>query len=566
MGDEIADENTDISRRNIIKTTLAASALGQVVGGVQAKQHTNSQEQQSTDEPSDRYIVGTRSSGGATAASARASSVEQVLDFGEIGGAVVGQYRQPDLDALGQSNNVRYVERDGRYDADDQTLPWGIDRIDADKTIAAEDTGTGAHVAILDSGIDQNHPDLQPRLGTGKSFVDYTSSWDDDKGHGTHCAGIAAASDNTQGVVGTAPTSTLHAGKVLNDNGWGRWSWIAAGIEWAADQGYDVISMSISGSDYSQTLKDACAYAHDEGVLIVASAGNDSRGSVNHPADFQNVLAVSSITENDKLSNFSNIGSEIELAAPGSDIYSTVPDGYGYNSGTSMACPHVSGVGGLLMSPDGDSLSNIEARQRLHNTAEDIGLDDTEQGYGLVDAEAAVSEPSGGQPNTLSIEGSGGRTSYSFTVSGDIQAAENITPEDNITNNNRSASGAVGSGTDTYTFDGNLKAFDLDGTANILLDGQPARVGRRPDHLLQIQGQGSRTNYRFTVSSNLQGAGDLTPEDNITSDRRSASGAVGGGADTYTFDGGLQAFDLDGTANVLLDGKPAHVGRRPDST
>lgn len=567
MRDKIGTENNDndVSRRNFLKTTLAASALAPVIGSVQV-QHTNDQKHQGTDGSAEKYIVGTNSSDGVTAANACCSSVDRVVDFGDIGGTVVGRYRQSDLDALESNNNVRYVERDGKYKAANQTLPWGIDRIDADKTIAAENSGTGADIAILDSGIDQDHPDLQPHLGSGKSFVDYTSSWNDDVGHGTHCAGIAAASDNTQGVVGTAPTSTLHAGKVLNEDNWGHGSSIAAGIKWAADQGYDVINLSVNGSSYSQMLRDACAYAYDEGVLIVVGAGNDSRESVTYPAKYPSVLAVSSTTRDDTLSHFSNVGSEIELAAPGSDIYSTIPGGYGYLSGTSMASPHVSAVAGLLMSPNGENLSNTEARQRLHDTAEDIGLDDTEQGHGLVDAEAAITKSSNEQTNTLSIEGSSGHTSYSFTVSGNIQAVGGLSSEDDIINNRHSASGTVDEGeTDTYSFAGNLRTFDLDGTANILLNGQPAHVGRRPDHLLRIQGQGSRTNYSFTVSENLQSTGGLGSEDDITNDEQSASGAISSGVDTYLFDGDLRAFDLDGTANILLDGQPAHVGRRPDS-
>ena len=474
------DGDESVSRRNFLKTTLAASTLAPVIGSIQG-QHTENQKRQETDKYPDKYIVGTTSSDGVTAANACCSSVDRVVDFGDIGGAVVGRYRQSDLDALGPNTNVRYVERDGRYEAADQTLPWGINRIDADKTIAAENSGLGADIAILDSGIDQDHPDLQSHLGVGKSFVDYTSSWDDDVGHGTHCAGIAAASDNTEGVVGIAPTSTLHAGKVLNDDNWGHGSSIAAGIKWAADQGYDVVSLSINGSNHSRMLRDACAYAHDEGVLVVAGAGNDSGGSVAYPAKYPSVLAVSSTRKDDSLSNFSNVGPEIELAAPGSDIYSTVPGGYGHMSGTSMASPHVSGVAGLLMSPEGGNLSNTEARQRLHSTAEDIGLDDTEQGHGLVDAEAAVTKSSNERTNTLSIEGGSGRTSYSFTVSSNLQGVDGLNSEDDILNDRHSASGTVDEGeTDTYSFEGDLRAFDLDGTANILLNGQPAHVGRRP--------------------------------------------------------------------------------------
>ncbi|PSQ17817.1 serine protease [Halobacteriales archaeon QS_8_69_26] len=359
--------------------------------------------QASADQPEvDRKLVGLTADAGFGVATERAEEVHRELDFEGIGKVVAGRFPDQALKALEGSPKVRYIEDDRIAHAFAQTLPWGIDRVDADVVHGNGETGNGADVAIIDTGIDEDHPDLQANLGVGKAYVACDGSngstcnndWDDDNGHGTHCAGIADAIDNTEGVVGVSTEATLHAVKVLDSGGSGTYSDIAAGIEWVADQGYDVGSLSLGGSSGNSTLKDACQYAQNNGVLLVAAAGNDYGGSVSYPAAYEECLAVSSTNQNDELSSFSNVGPEIELAAPGSDIYSTYAGG-GYDtlSGTSMACPHVSGAAGQLMA---NGKSNSEARQTMKSTAEDIGLTAEEQGSGLLDVEAALngsSEP-----------------------------------------------------------------------------------------------------------------------------------------------------------------------------
>ncbi|WP_243700356.1 S8 family peptidase [Halorussus pelagicus] len=297
--------------------------------------------------------------------------------------------------ALARRQNIRYVEKNGTVHAHAQTLPWGIDRVDADVAHSNGETGNGADIAILDTGIDSDHPDLQANLGTGKDFSG-KGTWEDGDGHGTHCAGIANAVNNSEGVVGVSTEATLHAGKVLGDDGSGSFADVAAGIEWAADQGYDVASLSLGASSGTSTLKDAIDYAHNNGVLVVSSAGNSGPCSdcVGYPAAYSNALAVSSTDEDDSLSSFSSTGSQIELAAPGGSVYSTYTNGgYSTLSGTSMSCPHVSGAAAQLMA---NGASNTEARQTLKNTAEDIGLTSNEQGAGLLDVEAALNGDGGG--------------------------------------------------------------------------------------------------------------------------------------------------------------------------
>ncbi|MFB6220619.1 MAG: S8 family peptidase [Halolamina sp.] len=297
------------------------------------------------------------------------------------------------IDALRAVEAVRYIEPNDEMHALDQSLPWGVDRVAADVVHEQDKTGAGIDVAVLDTGIDADHPDLRSSLGTGAAAVecsdtDCTVVWDDDNGHGTHCAGIAGAIDNSQGVVGVSPRATLHAVKVLTGDGAGSVSDIAAGIEWVADRGYDVANMSFGGTQSSSVLKDAVQYAHGEGVLLVAAAGNDGGCSdcVNYPAAYDEVVAVSATTRDDSLASFSSTGPEVEFAAPGKEIRSTVVDGYAAHSGTSMAAPHVTGAAAQLMA---DGRSRDEARTRLRETAADLGLSANEQGAGLPDLEAA---------------------------------------------------------------------------------------------------------------------------------------------------------------------------------
>ncbi|MFB6234849.1 MAG: S8 family serine peptidase [Halopenitus sp.] len=301
---------------------------------------------------------------------------------------------------LSARGDVRYVEENGTYEALGESLPWGIDRTDSDVAHANGETGKGADIAIIDTGIDDDHPDLQanladPSVSTNhKAYVDCRGKncnypWSDDHDHGSHCSGIANGVDNSKGVIGVSTQANLHALKVLDNSGSGSWSDVASAIQYTADQGWDVGSMSLGGSSGSSTVKDACQYAYDNGVLLVAAAGNDGPCSdcVGYPAKYSTVMAVSATSCDDTLASFSSTGPEIEIAAPGDDVYSTVIGGYDTFDGTSMACPHVSGAGAQLMA---NGYTNADARKQLKDTAEDIGLASNEQGAGLLDTAAAL--------------------------------------------------------------------------------------------------------------------------------------------------------------------------------
>ncbi|USZ67915.1 S8 family peptidase [Halorussus salilacus] len=295
------------------------------------------------------------------------------------------------VETLDSNPNVRYVEANGRMRA----LSWGRTRIGADEANASGYAGEGADVAVIDTGIDADNPCL-PNVGNGKAFVecfgtDCENPWDDDNGHGTNVAGVIGASQSCDCTTGVAPDATLHGVKVLDDAGSGSYADIAAGIEYVGEQGWDVGNISLGGSSGSSAVEDACQYAADRGVLLVGAAGGSGPcgdGCVNYPAAYPSVVAVSATDENDALASFSSTGPEIELAAPGVNI-PTTDSGGGCTtlSGTSFAAAHVSGVAALLA---GEGYSAADARTRMRDTAEDIGLPSDEQGYGLVDAAAAV--------------------------------------------------------------------------------------------------------------------------------------------------------------------------------
>ena len=314
------------------------------------------------------------------------------------------------LRGLENNRNIAYIEDDIQVHALGESLPWGVDRIDADKvwgsdgvpqTDTGANTGAGVNIAVLDTGIDADHPDLYANVKGGINFVSIPAwkranptKWDDDNGHGTHVAGTIAAMDNDIGVIGVAPDASLYGVKVLDRSGSGYLSDIIAGIDWAKNNNMDIITMSLGASLDVLSFETACNNAYDAGVVIVAAAGNNDGGAVSWPAAYSSVIAVSATDSNDNLASYSNKGSQVELAAPGSGIYSTYKGGiYGTMSGTSMATPHVTGVAALVIASGTNYRDNPDAvRAQLTFTAEDLGTTgwDASFGYGLIDAENAT--------------------------------------------------------------------------------------------------------------------------------------------------------------------------------
>ena len=302
--------------------------------------------------------------------------------------AIAGLGKNPKITGIDLDLEVHAVGKPKQ-----QVLPWGVDRIDAEKVHTGGNNGAGVKVAVIDSGIDHAHPDLDGNYAGGHDFVNSDSDPMDDNGHGSHVAGTLAAEDNNTGVVGVAPEASLYALKVLNASNRGNWSDIIAAVQWAVDNGIQVTNNSYESSgNPGSTVQAAFDNSAAAGVLHIAAAGNSDGGNVTYPAKWNSVVAVSATTSTNALAGFSSVGPEVELAAPGKDIYSTYKDGRYYTkSGTSMASPHVAGTAALILAAN-PGWSNDQVRLRLRDTSDDLGSagKDSSFGYGLVDADAAA--------------------------------------------------------------------------------------------------------------------------------------------------------------------------------
>jgi len=309
---------------------------------------------------------------------------------------------------LRREPGVVAVEPDGEIEAHDLGKTWGVSRIGCGPVHAGtfgENVrpvlGGGVRVAVVDSGVDYMHPELLSNYAGGYDYVNNDADPYDDHGHGTHVSGIIAAMRDASGVVGAAPEVNLYAIKVLGADGSGSWSWIISSLDWCIKNGISVANFSLGSSSHpGSTVENAFKNAAAAGLLMIASAGNAGSGAdtVGFPAKFPGVVAVASTTSSDQRSSFSSTGPAVELAAPGSSIYSTVRGGgYGTMSGTSMAAPHVAGAAALVIAAgvadsNGDGKIAEEVRVILQVTAEDLGAVgvDNEFGHGLVNAEFAA--------------------------------------------------------------------------------------------------------------------------------------------------------------------------------
>lgn len=250
---------------------------------------------------------------------------------------------------LGRGGNTVPVEQPP------QEIPWGITRINAIAAANSVDE-SGVIVAILDTGMDLDHPDLAARYIWGYDIVNQDAYPDDDHGHGSHCAGTIAGIDNDIGVIGVAPDVGFYILKVLNRRGSGTDQQVADGIYMATNgpdglpgtgDDADIISMSLGG-EYAEIIETAVAYAISYGVVVVAATGNEYDDVPHYPAAYPGVIKVGATDINDVEADFSNDGETI--LAPGVSVYSTYKNaGYATMSGTSMATPHVAGVCALAI-------------------------------------------------------------------------------------------------------------------------------------------------------------------------------------------------------------------------
>ncbi|APH07197.1 hypothetical protein A9C19_20320 [Bacillus weihaiensis] len=303
------------------------------------------------------------------------------------------------VEALSHNPNITYIEENAQVKIMGQEVPWGYTHINADDVQGLGGTGYGVNIGVMDTGIDNFHEDLN--VVGGETFVDGTSDYMDDNGHGTHVSGVISALNNNLGVLGVAAEANLYSIKVLDNNGNGYYSDVIEGIEWAMMNQIDILNMSFGNSSSSLALEEAIDTAYNNGMLIVASAGNNGyskKGSLTYPAKYSSVISVGAVDQYDNRASFSSVGKELELVAPGIYINSTVPGGYSIFDGTSMAAPYVTGVATLLMQlmPE---LTNIEIRRILNDTARPLG-ESFSYGNGLVDGQNAINFTSTNANNT----------------------------------------------------------------------------------------------------------------------------------------------------------------------
>ncbi len=266
-----------------------------------------------------------------------------------------------------------------------QIVDWGHKYLKANE-VYQKTQGEKAIIFILDTAGRFDHPDLAdntlPKLA--KNFSD-SKTLEDIHGHGTHCAGIAAAIDNDKGVIGVAPKALIVPVKVLNDQGSAAWQWVANGIRYVADLNLGgplkdhkkIISLSLGGRTGATELHEAIKYAIAKGCFVIAAAGNSGykqdQNTVDYPGRYPEVITIASVGKSENPSVFSSAGEQVDLGAPGEGVYSTHKNGgYAYLSGTSMATPHVAGVAALLLSYFPDIKTQAQLEDYLAKFAKDV--------------------------------------------------------------------------------------------------------------------------------------------------------------------------------------------------
>ncbi|MCC2607068.1 S8 family serine peptidase [Planctobacterium marinum] len=310
------------------------------------------------------------------------------------------------FNTVSNHHSVATAEVDPKRYLQAQTTPYGIPMVQADQLF--QNNLSARKVCVIDTGYNLGHPDLpdQNNGASGTANNGSVGNWyNDGNGHGTHVAGTIAALSNNEGVIGVYPGVDIHAVKIFNDSGnWTFASDLIAGIQQCADAGANVVNMSLGGGSSSTSESNAMQGFNDQGIMLVAAAGNDGNSTFSYPASYDAVISVAAVSSSENHASYSQYNSQVELAGPGSSVYSTYPTNtYATLSGTSMATPHVVGVAALVWSffPQ---CSDDQIRSALQATSKDKGASgrDNYYGYGIVQSEDAYN-----YLNTYGCDGDG---------------------------------------------------------------------------------------------------------------------------------------------------------------
>jgi thermitase len=337
------------------------------------------------------------------------NNVTHLDEIGEIGlsrlrvpaGSSVGQVVQ----AYQRNPNVQYAEpnyRRGVEEVPNDPLfgprQWNLQKIGGPDAWNVSTGSPSVIVGVVDTGLFTGHEDLAGQFVAGASFVDYTTTTDDDHGHGTTVSGIIVSrTNNATGVAGIARGSKVMPLKACDSTGSCLDFAVARAIIYAADNQVPIVNLSVGGGSSSNVLTDAVNYAWGKGVFMAAAAGNNGTEGIMYPAALPHVVAVGATDGNDVKANFSNTGPQLAVVAPGLGIYSTERSGtYASHAGTSYSTPHVAGLAALIKSAapalSGDQIANV-----LTSTAVDLGAGgvDPSYGYGRINAAAALRQVTG---------------------------------------------------------------------------------------------------------------------------------------------------------------------------
>lgn len=324
-------------------------------------------------------------------------------------GMVAAMMSKKVLNKLRNNPNVADVSIDHRRSLLAQTTTYGIPMVQANQL--AQNNQSARRVCVIDTGFNLGHPDLgdQNNGVTGEANNNQVGNWfNDGNGHGTHVAGTISALSNNEGVVGVYPGVDLHIVKIFNDQGNFTFaSDIITGIQQCADAGANIVNMSLGGGGSSTAERNAMQGFVDDGIMLVAAAGNSGNSTLSYPASYDAVISVAAVDSAESIASYSQYNSQVEIAGPGTAVQSTWPTNtYNTISGTSMATPHVAGAAALVWSffP---SCSNEQIRAAMNITAKDKGASgkDNFYGHGIVQARDAYD-----YLNTNGCDGTGGST------------------------------------------------------------------------------------------------------------------------------------------------------------